>query len=537
MVGLSSGVMNSGLLAVVNQAISHRSSISRPRLIAYFVLFWALAPIMRVISEVSLIRLGQHAIFSLRVALSRQILNIPLRDLEESGSHRILPVLTDDIPNITNMLSIIPVVFINAGVVFSCFGYMAWMNWRLLLGVLGCAAIGMATYQLGVKRATRHFRNAREYDGRLHKHFQALVAGIKELKLHRARRSAFMSQMLEDAASGSRIENISGMTIYAVASSWGQLLVFTTMGVVVFWLNQLTHSDAASLVGFPLGLIYLMTPLQVVMNALPGMARANVAVRKVNELGLTMASYHRPEADSDPVETLNGGSAHIAIDGLVYSYRHEDFSEGFTLGPLSFEISPGQLLFMTGGNGSGKTTLAKLMLGLYTPGAGRILFNGVQVTDNNRDQYRQLFSAIFSDCFLFESLLGMQRSDIDARAHEYLVSLHLDHKVRVQNGTLSTTELSQGQRKRLALLTCCLEDRPIFFFDEWAADQDPVFKEVFYRTILPGLKQRGKTVIVISHDDRYFSVADRILHLDSGQISSDTYVDRKKAQPLVTVAG
>jgi putative ATP-binding cassette transporter len=85
-------------------------------------------------------------------------------------------------------------------------------------------------------------------------------------------------------------------------------------------------------------------------------------------------------------------------------------------------------------------------------------------------------------------------------------------------GTLSTTALSQGQRKRLALLTAYLEDRPFYVFDEWAADQDPTFKEVFYRQLLPGLKDAGKTVLVISHDDRYFHLADRVLRLESGKL-------------------
>jgi len=98
--------------------------------------------------------------------------------------------------------------------------------------------------------------------------------------------------------------------------------------------------------------------------------------------------------------------------------------------------------------------------------------------------------------------------------------LRLAKKVSIQNGTLSTTELSQGQRKRLALLTAYLEDRPIYFFDEWAADQEPAFKEVFYFDILPALKSRGKAVIVISHDDRYYSVADRVIKLESGHMSA-----------------
>lgn len=518
--GLLSGVLNSGLLAIVNLAVSHRTALPESTLAFWFVALWILAPITRVVAETFLIRLGQRAVFSLRVELSNQILGVSLRRLEESGPPKILPVLTDDIPSITNMVSMVPVICINAGVVLSCLAYMGWLNWRLLAGVCVCMVIGVFTYQMGVARAARHFQKAREHDGALHGHFQALLAGIKELKLHQQRREAFMADLLQKSARESQSENIAGLDVYAVASSWGQLLVFTTMGLVVFWLSHAVNADVTTLLGFPLALIYLMTPLQVIMNTVPIMTRANIAIRKVKELGLVLGIDTIRQKDAAGI-SLPSEAPRLELEEIVYSYHHEDFLETFTLGPIFLKVPQGELLFITGGNGSGKTTLAKLILGLYIPEGGKLLLNGEQVGDHNRESYWRLFSAIFSDCFLFESLLGMEAVDLDARAREYLVKLRLDHKVRVENGVLSTTELSQGQRKRLALLTCCLEDRPVFFFDEWAADQDPTFKEIFYRGILPSLKERGKTVIVISHDERYYDVADRIIHMDSGRITSD----------------
>src|SRR5579864_4775183 len=105
---------------------------------------------------------------------------------------------------------------------------------------------------------------------------------------------------------------------------------------------------------------------------------------------------------------------------------------------------------------------------------------------------------------------------------EYLQRLKLAHKVQIEKGKLSTTDLSQGQRKRLALLTAFLENRPIYIFDEWAADQDPYFKDFIYVNLLPDLTARHKTVFVITHDDRYYHLAERIITMDDGQVTSDT---------------
>jgi putative ATP-binding cassette transporter len=207
---------------------------------------------------------------------------------------------------------------------------------------------------------------------------------------------------------------------------------------------------------------------------------------------------------------------------VTHAYYQEREDNNFTLGPINLVIEPGELIFLVGGNGSGKTTIAKLLTGLYSPDSGMLYLDQRPVTDENRNDYRQLFSAVFSDFYVFGQLLGIDAATADARAHEYLTRLQLEHKVSIREGILSTTDLSQGQRKRLALLTAYLEDRPIYLFDEWAADQDPLFKEVFYLRLLPELKARGKTVIVITHDDRYYYVADRIIKLDYGKLVSDS---------------
>ena len=176
-------------------------------------------------------------------------------------------------------------------------------------------------------------------------------------------------------------------------------------------------------------------------------------------------------------------------------------------------------MFVVGGNGSGKSTFVKLLTGLYQPEAGAINWDGMPITDENRDWYRQQFSVVFADFYLFDRLLGLKFSQQDSQS--YLTQLQLDHKVSLSGQSLSTIALSQGQRKRLALLTAYLEDRSIYVFDEWASDQDPVFKQIFYTQLLPELRNRGKTVIAISHDDHYFDCADRIIKLDYGKVEFD----------------
>lgn len=159
-----------------------------------------------------------------------------------------------------------------------------------------------------------------------------------------------------------------------------------------------------------------------------------------------------------------------------------------------------------------------LLIGLYMPEQGGIRWNGDVVNEGNRDDYLQNFSVIFSDFYLFDELYGVDNENNNGMIDDYLQRLHLHHKVRIENGRFSSVNLSQGQRKRLALLVAYLEDRPFYVFDEWAADQDPEFKHLFYTELLPALKARGKTVLIISHDDRYFYLADRCIKLEEGRV-------------------
>ncbi|HEV3317256.1 MAG TPA: cyclic peptide export ABC transporter [Candidatus Angelobacter sp.] len=517
--GCLSGAMNAAMLALLNSALF--SSIGAGgKLLAPFILLCAVAPLTRVISEVLLMRLGQDAIFALRTEMARQILAVPLRWFEQNGTHRILSMLTDDLSNLTGMVSLIPVLSINLAVVGSCLIYMGWLNWQLLLAILGFMALGILTYQFGVRRAEPHFQRSRQSENELQKHYQGVLQGMKELKLHQQRRQVFLTDVLDETAHVFRTETTRGMRIYFFAASWGQLLIFVIIGLSVFGLRGALGAETGLLSGFIMALLYMMAPLQMIMNSVPGLTRARIALQNIRDLGIDLSSSASPEASAGALP-LTSRSVRLQLCNVAYSHRGADSLDEFTVGPVDLTIAPGELLFITGGNGSGKTTLAKLIVGLYTPDQGELWYDDERVTDENRDSYRQFFSAVFSDFFLFESLLGLEPAQLDDRAREYIRRLRLQEKVRVQDGVFSTTALSQGQRKRLALLTCCLEDRPVLFFDEWAADQDPSFKEFFYFTILPGLKAQGKTVIVISHDDRYYGVADRIVHLESGRLTGE----------------
>jgi len=531
---LASGACNAALVGLVSSALT-RNQRATSALIWAFIALGLGKVATNLVSQVVLARFSQGAIARLRRDLISQILAVPLRQLEEIGSARILVALTDDIFNITQALLAIPVVAVNLAILLGGAAYLGWLSWRVLAAVMILIVLGGVGYRLMVQRAFYWLTFARGEEDRLFGYFRALTEGIKELKLHRSRRSAFYGD-IHDTTERYQHYNVAAETCFITAQNWNHLLYFALIGLILFVVPQLLELTREALTGYVVTSLYLMGPLAGVMTSISLFGRASVALQKVQELGISLSSHSTETCSFDQAE--EGASfSRLELKGIVHSYHREQEDSHFVLGPLDLTFHPGELVFLVGGNGCGKSTLAKILAGLYVPEAGEIRLDGRLITDKNRDEYRQLFSAVFADFYLFENLLGLNRPNVDVQAGEYLELLHLQHKVKVRDGVLSTTAVSQGQRKRLALLTAYVEDRPFYLFDEWAADQDPYFKGVFYTQLLPELKSRGKTVLVISHDDKYFDVADRIIKMDYGKLNGEEQGAKPEARPAKSERG
>ncbi len=514
------GAANAALIAVVNRAIAVAGGGSSS-LVWGFVALCVFLPLLRVAADIVITVLGQRAVFDLRMHLSRQILASPLRELEKHGPSQLLATLTGDVMTLSAALGTIPFLSMNLAIFVFCLAYLALLHWPAAIGVLAAAVVGVLLFMLVTGRARHFFHLSRHELDDLYGHFRALTSGTKELKLHRRRRKAFLSDLLQVTASSFRRHQVLAAAYFAGAASVGHIFFFIAIGVLIFYLPARYPAITSEvLTGYTLVLLYLIIPLTALTSGIPMLGLASVALSKIESLGMSLADLTaapEEEATTDPVPEWRS----LELAGVTHRYHRESEDQEFVLGPIDLRFTAGELVFMIGGNGSGKTTLAKLMCGLYRPESGEIRFDGAEVDDAGLDAYRQYFTVVFSDFFLFEKLLGIEAGGLEERARHYIGKLQLEHKVKLVDGALSTLDLSHGQRKRLALLTAYLEDRPIYLFDEWAADQDPSFKELFYYALLPELRARGKTVIVISHDDHYYDVADRLVKLDYGKIEYD----------------
>jgi putative ATP-binding cassette transporter len=518
---LLSGACNAGLIAMVNIALGHALDGMPATLIWSFVALGVGRLLTNFAAQITLANFAQRNSAAIRRDLVGKILAVPLRQLEEIGTPRLMVALTEDVLSLTEAMLAIPTFMVNVAILVGGALYLGYLSWSVLVVMCGFILVGALAYRILIRGGFAHLFAARDEQDRLFKHFRALTEGMKELKLHRERRGVFFADNIQACTECYKRHNIAAETRFIIAHNWSHLLFFTLVGLILFLLPLIEKVTPQTLTGYVVATLYLMGPLSGVLGSISMFGRATAALRKIEQLGLTLATrsgdncsieapIHKPQFET------------VELVGVTHSYHREREDDHFTLGPIRLTFNRGEIVYLVGGNGSGKSSLAKVITGLYPPEQGLIRVDGRPVGDHNRDDYRQLFSAVFGDFFLFENLLGTPGPELDAQARDYLNLLHLDHKVKVKGGVLSTTQLSTGQRKRLALLNAYLEDRPFYLFDEWASDQDPIFKAVFYEQLLPDLKARNKTVLVITHDDRYFHLADRIVKLDYGQIVSES---------------
>jgi putative ATP-binding cassette transporter len=475
--------------------------------------------------------IGRNATYSLRVELFRRIMAAPLADIERIGRSKLILALTDDIGRIAAIVPSLVVLCANVTLFFAFLAYLGWLSFAQLKITLVVIAVGIFCHFLLRREGTKQVVISRQKRNEFLDAFRSALDGVKELKLHSRRREQALQAFAEHARElQTSVERQS--LFFGSSAVVAQMLFYVALGFVMFdYAGGI--ADRHLIVSFGIGIVYLMRPLQGSIQIVQGLVAADIALDRVEELGLTLERARVKQVSNRAKPDTAGDFSirefqELKLSGVTHSYVLDRSQGGieFVLGPIDLSLSKGEILFVIGGNGSGKTTFAKLLAGLYRPATGSIYIDDHAITSEDTEWYCQLFSAVFYDFFIFEHFL----KDSDW-SEDLLRRFKIDGRIQIENNRiLKPTELSLGERKRLALMFACLDDKPIIILDEWAADQDPAFKEIFYNEILQELRDRGKLVVVISHDDRYFKLADRILLFERGKPTFQDGAEVRQAQ-------
>lgn len=556
LLNLVNAAVSVGIIAYINQTFISQSELTTLSWssLGQFALLVLLLLVTTFVSQYALTRLGHKFVYELRTKLVKQIIDTTVPQIDHLGSARLLASLSSDIQSITvafvRMPELVQGVILSVGVGL----YLGWLSLPLLLIVMFWIAMTIWISTLLVKHVYTHLTKLREINDVLYQDYQSIIEGRKELALnqHRAEK-LYTDDFLAHAKSYEKTVTKSD-TFHLSAVNWSNIMMFASIGVIFAISNYLGISMGIATT-FSLTILFMQSPLLHAVGAYPTLQTAQVALDKIQSLelaeyqplfrtdntsqhwqtiSLTDVNYRYNVSNNNVSNASDNASNSSAsnsndTDAQTLIAKDSDHS-GNILKDVNLTLRRGDVVFLIGANGSGKSTLAKIITGIFTPTTGAVTIDKQPVDSQNNADYRQLYSAIFSDQHIFKQLIGKQGQQPDeALVNAWLHKLNLQDKISVADNQLSTDKLSQGQRKRLAMLIAVAEQKDILLLDEWAADQDPAFRRVFYQTLIPELKALGKTLFIISHDDGYFEHADRLLLMKEGRLIELNAEERQRA--------
>ncbi|MBH0064471.1 multidrug ABC transporter permease/ATP-binding protein [Psychrobacter sp. SZ93C1] len=535
LLNLVNAAVSVGIIAYINHTFISQPVFDTLSLLSlgYFAALIALLLVTTFLSQYALTRLGHQFVYELRTKLVKQIIDTKVPQIDHLGSARLIASLSSDIQSITTafvrMPELVQGVILSAGVAL----YLGWLSLPLLFIIMFWIVMTIWISTILVKHVYTHLIKLRAINDFLYQDYQSIIEGRKELALNQYRAEKLYSDDFLSHAKSYQKTVIKSDTFHLSAVNWSNIMMFASIGVV-FAVSNYLNIPMGVATTFSLTILFMQSPILHAVGAYPTLQTAQVALDKIQSLELAdyQAAFMTDHVAKDwhSISLTDVGYRYGGINTQTQELAGDVNNSDDILKSVNLTVRRGDVVFLIGANGSGKSTLAKIITGIFTPTTGSVNVDQDNIDSENNADYRQLFSAIFSDQHLFKQLIGNQGNQPDeALISDWLQKLNLQDKVSVSDHQLSTDKLSQGQRKRLAMLLSVAEQKDILLLDEWAADQDPAFRRVFYQTLIPELKALGKTLFIISHDDSYFEHADRLLLMKEGRLIELNAEERQRA--------
>ena len=510
------GIANAGILVVINAAAEDAGKSEQSM---FHIIQFAIAIVLFAVAQerimVAATRRVEAAIHEMRMQLIERIRDAEIWDFERIGTGDIFGSVWKETQVISQAAAPLVIAVQGAILLIFCAAYIAWLSPPSLMVIAGLTAIGGLIYLARASRVRDQLRQSLQTENRLQERLSDFLEGFRELKFSRAK-SADVVEGIWDLSDKVRDQRADTQKYISKDFIVSQITFYLITGAVVFVVPLFSVTFPEVVVKTSTASLFMIGPVSNVVTAIPILINVQASIDNIRSLETRLSEIESTDLD----EGHFGSFETVEANRVCFTHYDQSGERAFELGPVDFTLKKGELVFISGGNGSGKTTFMQIFTGLRRPTSGFVAINGSQITDHNRQSFRALFNVIYSDLHLFRILYGLKDTD-RGQVTSLLEWFELQDRVTYKDGAYSSINLSAGQRKRLALITAILEKKPLLVLDEWAADQDPVFRRKFYTEILPELRSQGFTILAISHDDMYYGCADRVIAMADGRIVSE----------------
>jgi putative pyoverdin transport system ATP-binding/permease protein len=512
------GVSNASILAAINAGMQASTAGQKPGLWAATLFLIAIFLFMKTQAFVTITATAEieGIIHKIRLRLMDQIRRSEVLELEEVGRARIVAAITSDAAILTQASNMLAITVQGAVLITFVSFYVAYLSLTAFFMTFVIVTTAGTIFHLRNRRLALQKAESAAWERRLYDRLSDFLDGFKEVRLNRARSNDLYQDAYEVSKTAANIKIRAQAETFRMIVTM-QISMYILLGAVVFVLPNISDSlGGPSIAKTTTALLFVVGACFGLVQSIPILLNANSAADRLDQLEAVLTATAAPFVDRE----LPTHFDKLEMRDIVFRYVDKFSDSAFKIGPIDFSLRPGELVFITGGNGSGKSTFMRVLAGLFPPTSGEIMLDGRLIVDAGRDEYRALISTVFTDYHVFRRLYGIADPPI-GEIDRLLMQFRLAEKTGLTNGEFRTLDLSDGQRKRLALIVSLLEKRSILLLDEWTADQDPEFRRKFYHELLPELINAGRAVVVITHDDRYLDelhVPARRIRMDEGRI-------------------
>ncbi len=472
--------------------------------------------------QLLLVKVAQHTVRVIREELFEKLQNLPLRYFDSVPHGQIMSRLTNDVDNVSNMLSnTITQILSSVVTLVVCLYMMLRLSWQLTLVSFITIPFSMLIMGTITKHTSKYFKLQQACLGELNGIVEETVSGARVVKVF-SREDEVISEFEE----ANEDLTVAGTYATILSSVIGPLMnvvhniSFALMsGVGGFLVVNGNVSSIGMIQSFLQYSRQFSNPFNQIANQITTIQSALAGAERVFEV-MDVEPEPMDLPGADPLASPKG---HVVFENVTFGYEKDHP----ILKNLTFDAKPGQTIALVGPTGAGKTTVVNLLMRFYDIDSGRILIDGTEIEDIQRQKLRTTLGMVLQDVYLFAGTIreniaygNLEATDeqIEAAAkmancHEFITRLPKGYQTELSE---AGSNISQGQRQLLSIARAILSDPAILILDEATSSVDTRTEMNIQKAMIALMK--GRTSFVIAHRLSTIRNADQILVLNAGTI-------------------
>lgn len=511
-------ILSFGIIYIMNNVISGKEGFLTDYMGIVFVSVVIYTYLLNIIFQKRINKYSFEILYENEKKIFDKILKAPLITLEKLGSQRFYTVI-EDLRRFSAFPEVVTHSINSLLMLLLCMTYLFTLSITAAVVVIILIILIAVIYFLVINTMSQKVEHLRTHNEHYYKYVDDVIKGFKGFKLSAQRRIKLMHTHLSPNRESAKELDFKINYVFLSINLISQYGLYLVIAVILFLLPELGFLEREDVISYVVILLFIAGPINNLINMQNIYTRLMVSNNRIKKF---LNDFNTTEETLEIENTTPENFSQLKFNNISFAYENNNMEKSFALGPINFTIEKGEMIFVIGGNGSGKSTFINILTGLYQPSEGKIILNNT--VSNQSTATQNLIAAVFTDNHIYSHNYDNYSLEQNKEYQELLKIMELDKVVTDDKEESARRSFSKGQGKRMSLIFALLENKPILVLDEWAADQDPHFRKYFYENLLPELKEEGKTIIAVTHDDAYFKHADRIIKFDYGQIIMDKKV-------------